>query len=89
MLIPCPYCGARDSHEFTCHGDAAPVRPDPQAPEASELFYEYVYLRDNEAGDHQEWWYHGAGCRSWLKVTRNTLTHEITAVVPAHAEAKR
>ena len=89
MLIPCPYCGARDAHEFTCRGDAAQSRPDPTAPDAMDLFHDYVYLRDNPAGDHLEWWYHGAGCRSWLKVTRNTLTHEITAVVAAGTEAKR
>ena len=25
----------------------------------------------------EELWYHGGGCRAWLKVERNTLTHEI------------
>ena len=30
-----------------------------------------------------EYWYHGGGCRSWLKVARNTLTHEITSVEAA------
>jgi sarcosine oxidase subunit delta len=26
---------------------------------------------------HQELWYHGGGCRSWLVVTRHTRTHDI------------
>ena len=30
-----------------------------------------------------EYWYHGGGCRAWLKVGRNTLTHEIKSVEPA------
>ena len=30
-----------------------------------------------------EYWYHGGGCRAWLKVARNTLTHEISSVEPA------
>jgi len=34
-------------------------------------------LRDNPSGLHQEYWYHGGGCRSWLVVTRNTRTHDI------------
>ncbi len=38
---------------------------------------DYVYLRDNPAGAHRELWYHGAGCRSWLVVARDTRTHQI------------
>ncbi len=55
-------------------------RPDWQAPDAARAFFEYQYLRDNPAGSHRELWYHEAGDRSWLVVTRDTLTHEITAV---------
>jgi len=29
---------------------------------------------------HRELWYHEQGDRSWLVVTRNTLTHEISDV---------
>ena len=43
-------------------------------------FFDAVYLRDNPAGPHEELWYHRSGCRSWLRVTRNTRTHEILAV---------
>ena len=31
-------------------------------------------------GFHRELWYHEQGDRSWLIVTRNTTTHEITKV---------
>jgi methylglutamate dehydrogenase subunit B len=79
MLIACPYCGARDAQEFSYRGDASPVRPDPSAPDALEKFHDYVYLRDNPAGAHRELWYHGAGCRRWIEVARDTLTHAIAA----------
>ncbi len=79
MLIPCPYCGPRDAQEFAYRGDAKPVRPDPAAPDADGLFHDYVYLRDNPAGAHRELWYHAAGCRRWVEVERDTLTHAVAA----------
>jgi sarcosine oxidase subunit delta len=80
MRIVCPFCGERELGEFTYLGDAKPVRPAADAGE--DAVFDYVYLRDNIAGVMSENWYHG-GCRAWLKVTRNTLTHEISAVEPA------
>ena len=82
MRIPCPYCGSRDIGEFVYRGDAAPVRPEPEAggPEtatSNAAMFAYVYLRDNPAGRHDEHWYHAQGCRNWLVVTRDTLTHDI------------
>jgi sarcosine oxidase subunit delta len=77
MRIPCPFCGERESSEFTCLGDARVMRPDPEAPNPLEHFIDAVYLRDNPAGVHEELWYHASGCRGWLRVTRDTLTHEI------------
>jgi heterotetrameric sarcosine oxidase delta subunit len=89
MRIDCPFCGQREVGEFSYLGDAAPKRPsfvaaDSNAQPANEdAFFDYVYLRDNPAGEMTEWWYHGGGCRSWLKVARNTLTHEIFSVEAA------
>jgi sarcosine oxidase subunit delta len=81
MRIPCPCCGERDLREFSYLGDATLQRPDANG-DANSVF-EYVYLRDNRAGQHQEYWYHTAGCRSWLVLTRNTITHEISGAVRA------
>lgn len=78
MLIPHPLLGLRDAQEFTYLGDASLLaRPDPDAPDAEDAFCDYVFLRDNPAGVHKELWYHEQGDRSWLVVTRNTVTHEI------------
>ncbi|HQS68560.1 MAG: sarcosine oxidase subunit delta [Novosphingobium sp. 28-62-57] len=74
MHIPCPHCGPRDSSEFVYRGDATPRRP---AEVEAEAVYAYVYLRDNPAGMIREHWYHAQGCRNWIVVTRNTVTHEI------------
>ncbi|RVC66350.1 sarcosine oxidase subunit delta [Mesorhizobium sp. M00.F.Ca.ET.038.03.1.1] len=84
MLIPHPILGNRDSQEFVYLGDAQLMnRPDWSAPDAAKLFYEYAYLRDNPAGIHRELWFHEHGDRSWLIVTRNTVTHEIIGAVLA------
>ena len=81
MRIPCPFCGPRDAHEFAYLGDATVTRPDPAAPDAPAQFHDYVYLRDNPADSHRELWYHAAGCRQWLEVTRDTRTHAIEGAV--------
>ena len=77
MRIPCPFCGSREIREFSYLGDASVMRPDPNASDALDRFVDYVYLRDNHAGPHREFWYHGSGCQSWLVVTRDTRTHNI------------
>lgn len=81
MIINHPILGPRDSSEFTYLGDVSLLnRPDWQAEDAAEQFHDYMYLRDNPAGDHRELWFHEQGDRSWLVVSRNTLTHEVTKV---------
>lgn len=79
--INCPWCGIRDEAEFQYQGDASKVRPDFDA--SVDAFFDYVYIRDNPRGWHLEWWHHVAGCRQWVKVARNTLTHEIAATARA------
>lgn len=89
MIIDHPLLGPRDSAEFTYMGDARLIdRPDPDAEDAAAQFYDYGYLRDNPAGLHRELWFHEAGDRSWLVVTRNTATHEITSVELARDVAR-
>lgn len=90
MIINHPLLGPRDSQEFTYLGDASLLdRPDWQDENALQKFHDYLYLRDNPAGEHRELWYHEAGDRSWLVVTRNTLTHEISKVELAQDVAVR
>ena len=80
MLIPHPLLGPRDAQEFTYLGDAALLdRPDGMADGAEAAFFDYTYLRDSPAGRHRELWFHEQGDRSWLVVTRDTVTHEIVS----------
>lgn len=89
MIINHPLLGPRDAQEFTYLGDASLInRPDWEAENAVEQFYEYQYLRTNTAGEHRELWFHEQGDRSWLVVTRNTVTHEITKVEMARDVAR-
>jgi sarcosine oxidase subunit delta len=86
MRIRCPFCGERESAEFAYLGDATVARPDATGPNAEAAFFDAVYIRENPAGPHEELWYHAYGCRGWLRVTRDTRTHEITAVELAKKE---
>ena len=81
MIINHPLLGPRDSSEFVYLGAANLInRPDWQEDNAVQHFVEYGYLRDNIAGMHRELWFHEYGDRSWLVVTRDTLSHEIKEV---------
>ena len=89
MIINHPLLGPRDAQEFTYLGDASLInRPDWQSDNAAQAFHDYLYLRDNPAGEHRELWFHEQGDRSWLVVTRNTVTHEILKVELARDVAK-
>ncbi|MGV8986944.1 MAG: sarcosine oxidase subunit delta [Cypionkella sp.] len=88
MIIHHPILGPRDAQEFVYLGDASLIhRPDGKTA-SIEAFHDYAYLRDNPAGSHRELWYHEQGDRSWLVVTRNTVTHEILNVELARDVAK-
>ena len=81
MIIEHPLLGPRDAAEFVILGDASLIsRPRWDDADAAARFYDYQYLRDNPAGIHRELWYHEQGDRSWLVVTRDTVTHDIISV---------
>ncbi len=79
IRLDCPYCGLRDHEEFSYIGDATKRRPAHGGEASAEEWFDYVYIRDNPRGPHQEIWQHIQGCRAFIRVLRNTLTHEVTA----------
>jgi sarcosine oxidase subunit delta len=82
MRIDCPFCGLRDHQEFAYGGDASVTRPQLEDSDMDRWF-EYVFLRGNPRGTHREYWQHRNGCRQWLQVERDTLTHQIHSVQAA------
>ena len=82
IRIHCPFCGERDHSEFTYGGDASVKYPALDAP--ADEWHQAVFARDNIRGVQLETWQHLHGCRMWLRVERDTLSHEIHAVHPAH-----
>jgi len=82
LRISCPFCGIRDHSEFSYGGDASVEYPALDAPESQWL--EAVFQRENLDGVVLETWQHLQGCRMWIVVERDTRTHAIHSVRPAH-----
>tara|TARA_B100001123_G_C15244295_1_gene1000297 strand:+ start:281 stop:562 length:282 start_codon:yes stop_codon:yes gene_type:complete len=84
IRIKCPFCGERDHSEFSYGGDGSIVYPSLDA--SPREWIDSVFFRENIKGPQIETWYHSGGCRMWLKVKRDTLTHEIFSVEPCHRD---
>lgn len=80
LRIHCPFCGERDHAEFTYGRDGSIAYPPLDA--GLTAWHDAVFMRDNPRGVQWETWQHSHGCRMWLLVQRDTLTHEIHAVRP-------
>jgi len=80
LLIPCPYCGKRDEHEFSYAREAHIVRPSNGEQLSDAEWAQYLFMRKNPKGVHYERWMHAKGCRRYFYAARDTVTHEIYAV---------
>ncbi len=87
-LINCPHCGQRTTDEFYIKGDASKQRPDAIGDGTMDKWHDYVHIRDNVRGRMAEHWHHTGGCRQWLVVERDTVSHEIYAVTPANSAGR-
>ncbi len=85
FLVNCPNCGDRNVYEFRFGGEVV-QRPAPDA--ETGIWMKYFYARGNVAGDQQEWWYHGLGCRKWFLAERDTTTNRIDSTMwPGEADS--
>ena len=80
MLIDCPFCGPRAELEFTCGGESHIARPANQEAMSDAEWADYLFMRKNPKGLHYERWNHARGCRRWLNVARDTVTHRISKI---------
>ena len=70
LKISCPNCGLRPYTEFSYGGEWREIGTD-----EVEADFERVFLGANAAGPQRERWYHLAGCRRWLTLTRDTVAN--------------
>ena len=75
LLIPCPNCGPRDESEFTYGGVCRPL-PALDGHTTAQEWHDALHLRQNPRGAVNELWYHSNGCECWVKLIRDTATHD-------------
>ena len=87
FVLPCPHCGPRPVDEFAYFGE---VTRRPAAGSTLRDLTDYVYFRDNVAGEQREWWQHRQGCGEWFLAERDTRTNEVLDVfLPKPARTRK
>tara|TARA_Y100001936_G_scaffold215115_1_gene225301 strand:+ start:164 stop:442 length:279 start_codon:yes stop_codon:yes gene_type:complete len=88
LYIKCPHCGMRSQNEFSYGGDASIKRPElgKETSNSNKEWDDFVYNRKSPRGKHWELWQHLSGCRQWIKVERDTATHEIFNTLKANED---
>ena len=82
FLIKCPWCGERAETEFSYGGEGGISRPeDPFSLDDGE-WADYLFMRKNPCGRHEELWNHAQGCRRWFGVVRDTVSYRIESSYP-------
>ena len=76
----------RSQNEFSYGGDATVKRPELDKEISDQDWDNFVYNRKSLRGKHWELWQHISGCRQWIKVERDTATHEIFNSLKANEE---
>ncbi|MHC8509914.1 MAG: sarcosine oxidase subunit delta [Rhodospirillales bacterium] len=80
LMIPCPWCGPRDEHEYSYGGEAHITRPTDSMKMTDEEWSGYVFHRTNAKGVFLERWMHAGGCRRWFNAARDTVNNEVLGV---------
>lgn len=76
LWIACPRCGRRPVEEFGFGGELRGV-PE-RITDSAERDVDYAWMYDNVHGITSERWFHRAGCRRWLTLSRDTVTDTVT-----------
>ncbi len=84
LLIDCPHCGPRAQEEFAYERTTdAIVRFE----DSAEAAVATLYARENSRGFSEEIWRHSFGCRGWMLIRRDRVTHAIEWVRAMGPEA--
>ena len=86
LHIKSPHCGLRSHNEYSYGGDDSGKKPELNKEITDEECDNLVYNRKIIRGKHLELWQHLFGCRQWIKVERDTATHEIFNTYKAEEE---
>jgi sarcosine oxidase subunit delta len=84
LLIPCPNCGARDESEFDYGGPAIAF---PALEASTSDWHQALHAGDATGERIDEHWYHSGGCECWIRISRNSVTHEIDDAASGNEEA--
>ncbi len=79
LLITCPHCGNRAQTEFDYVRTLDSIVTLDMAPEAAMTT---LFERSNPRGIDDELWRHSHGCRQFMMLRRNRVTHEIASITP-------
>ena len=79
MLIACPHCGPRAQAEFAYERTRDSIVTIAMAPDVAMTT---LFERTNQRGVDDELWRHSHGCRRFILLRRNRVTHEILSVEP-------
>lgn len=82
IIICCPHCNEQRTEEELVYGGEANIIRSATPDEVSDIDWtDYLYMRSNPKGLHEEQWCCAAGCGQWFKVERHTVSHQVTQVV--------
>jgi len=74
LRMRCPHCGVRAVEEFI-YGEI-PATPETLT-DADARDVDRAFMHTNTEGVVAERWFHAAGCRRWITVSRDTRTNEM------------
>lgn len=80
LLIECPWCGLRAESEFAYGGQADIARPLDTDKLTDQEWGDYLFMRKNTRGLHDEQWSHAQGCRRWFNAKRDTVSYQFYCV---------
>jgi heterotetrameric sarcosine oxidase delta subunit len=75
LWLTCPTCGQRPASEFRFGGELPSVPDSITDPDARNV--DEVWMVNNVCGVTTERWFHAAGCRRWLTLSRDTSTDTV------------